>query len=114
MDALLAFCQTKIQFFCSWYSAGGSGPYYLWLSIGALFLLLLAIIAHAVMRRLLGHRKFRGTWYNEYQFQQLLKMTYDDQQRGHRVMRHDEMQLLRAWECDRTDWGVSAKRGSFF
>jgi hypothetical protein len=84
--------------FCSWYAAGGDGPYQLWLYSGLAALCLCLICAYYLMRRLLGHRKFRGTWYNEQQWQELIKMTFEDQQKGSRVLRYDEVKLLRKWE----------------
>lgn len=69
--------------------------------------------SHRVIRRLLGHVKFRGTWYNEEAVAQLVKMIDEDSQRGNRVMRHDEMSLLRKWRFG-SDWTIRHQPGSYF
>lgn len=71
--------------------------YNIWAISGAILLLIWLYVSYGIIRRALGHRKFRGTWYNEHEFEQLLKMIHEDNERGHRVMRLDEMQLLRKW-----------------
>lgn len=92
----------KFYAFQAWYQAGGDGPYLLWLSSGLFYMLILLIVGCRLVRRILGHHKFRGTWYNEKQLQELLMMIYIDQQKGNRVMRHDESDLLRRWELGST------------
>lgn len=93
---------TQYSQFCTWYAAGGEGPHKLWFYGGMAILLAILLFAYYLIRKLLGHRKFRGTWYNEQQWQALLKMTCEDQERGNRVLHRDEIKLLRKWELGRT------------
>lgn len=81
-----------------WKSLGPLGPYYLWLFSGAAGFLLWLVISYRIMRKLMGHRRFRGTWYNAHQFQQLVNILNEDQESGRRVMQHDEIELLRQWK----------------
>lgn len=67
----------------------------IWMVGGVVFALFCGWFGNRVMRWSFGHRKFRGTWYGPEQFEALLVMIEEDLQRGHRVMRHDEMRLLR-------------------
>lgn len=76
---------------------GPDNLYNLWLASGALILVAVLWFSHRVMRHALGHRKFRGTWYTESQFETLITMIDEDSKRNNRVMRHDEMRLLRQW-----------------
>lgn len=71
--------------------------YNLWLAGGLVLFLALSWFSYRTMRKALGHVQFRGTWYNEQAAEQLVKMIDEDCQRGNRVMRHDEMSLLRKW-----------------
>lgn len=90
-----------------WSSMGSDGPYYVWLAGGVVLFLAWAWFVHRLMRKLLGYRNFRGTWYNEEQFEILVKFIDEDNHKGHRVMRHDEMQLLRHWKYGTAKTGVS-------
>jgi hypothetical protein len=80
-----------------WRSLGDAGPYYVWLISGVVGLLVWFYVAHLVLRRLLGHTKWRDSWYTEAQMQELINILAEDQSSGHRVMRHDEIELLRRW-----------------
>lgn len=95
LPLLNSFTQPLIDY---WRSLGPAALYYLWLSSGLVGFLLLLFISHRVMRKLLGHRKFRGTWYNEMQFQELINILDEDQASGRRVMQHDEIVVLRQWK----------------
>ena len=93
-----------------WYdSLGPWGPYYAKAVGAVLFLIAFAWLVYRIARRLLGHRRFRGTWYDEKQFQELLKMIDEDCARGHRVMKHDEMKLLRQWRLGGSGEGLADK-----
>lgn len=81
-----------------WHSLGPQEVYMLWIGAGILGGLVWLFIAYRVIRRALGHRKFMGTWYNAVQFQELINVLAEDQARGHRVMRHEEIELLRRWQ----------------
>lgn len=69
---------------------------YVWYASGGFMLLTILGIWYPFFRRGLGHTKFRGTWYTETQFEQLLLMLKEDQESGRRVMRRDEIDLLRS------------------
>lgn len=91
---LQAFVQAALDY---WHFLGPAAPYYLWLAGGLLGLLLWLWLSHKFMRQLLGHRKFRGTWFTEEQLQELVNILHEDQARGRRVMHRDEILLLREW-----------------
>lgn len=88
---LYAFSQTLLQQYA----------FEVWAFGGIVLLLLWAYISHHWIRCVLGHWKFRGTWYNRYQIQEYINMLAEDQARGHRVMQHDEIELLRRWKYGR-------------
>lgn len=71
--------------------------YNVWLGSGVLLAVLWAWWGYNTMRKACGHIRFRGTWYNAEQAEELLQMIDEDCKRGARVMRHDEMALLRRW-----------------
>ena len=72
--------------------------YNAWLAGGVVLLVVLGWVSHRIMRRALGHTLFRGTWYDETQFETLVKMIDEDVKRGNRVMKNDEMRLIRKWQ----------------
>ncbi len=78
--------------------ANGLWLWYLWFGSGVLGAIFFVAFAYWLIHRLLGHRKWRGTWYSERQFAELVQILWEDQCRGHRVMRHDEIKLLRKWQ----------------
>lgn len=80
-----------------WHSLGYAAHYYMWLGSGVVGFLVWLYFGHMLMRKLLGHRKWRGTWYNEHQYQELINILFEDQASGRRVMRHDEISALRDW-----------------
>jgi len=90
-----------------WWHSGGDGPYYAWIVLGVALLLFLAWMWHRLIRKILGHRKFRGTWYNTDQLEVLVKMIDEDNAKGNRVMKHDEMALLRLWRFGSSKTGLS-------
>ncbi len=79
----------------AWHGLDYELRYGIWLCLGLLILAALLAASYYLLRRMAGHRKFRGTWYSDSQFQQLLHMLREDHRNGHRVMRHDELKLLR-------------------
>lgn len=79
-----------------WQSLGHETQYWLWGALGVLLLLLIFVPGYYLLRHLAGHRKFRGNWYNAEQFQALLEVLMEDHRNGTRVMRYDELKLLRA------------------
>ena len=48
------------------------------------------------MRRILGHRKHRGTWYTQEQYAELMQILAEHSQT--RVLQHEDMVALRAWK----------------
>lgn len=68
-----------------------------WMASGVVLLVGVVWLSYRIMRNALGHTLFRGTWYNAEQLAALVKMIDEDSARGNRVMRHDEMALLRRW-----------------
>lgn len=69
----------------------------IWLGVGVVGLIAWGYFSHLLIRKLLGHRKWRGTWYTEFELQELVNILWEDQASGHRVMRRDEIELLREW-----------------
>lgn len=68
-----------------------------WMVSGLVGALLVFVVWYRWFRCLLGYRKFRGTWYNSHEMQQLVNILSEDQDKGNRVLQHDEVQLLRQW-----------------
>jgi hypothetical protein len=96
-----------------WYdSLGPWVPYFVKVACGVLFLIAFTWFVYRAARKLLGHRCFRGTWYNGKQFQELLKIIDEDCTRGNRVMKHDEMKLLRQWRLGGSGEGLADKISS--
>ncbi len=87
-----------------WFSLSYDDLRAIWIAAGVVLAIALLWFSHWIMRRALGYRKFRGTWYSERQWQELINQLDADLKSGHRVMRHDEMQILRLWRFgdDRT------------
>ena len=80
-----------------WQSLTPDDFYKAWLGSGVILFFLLGWVSYRIMRRALGHTKFRGTWYDEAQFETLIKMIDEDVKRGNRVMKADEMRAIRRW-----------------
>ncbi len=95
-------------------SLSPSDRYYLWAGSGAMILLLCLWVSYRVMRKAFGHRKFRGTWLDEQQFEALITMIDEDSKRGSRVMKHDEMQLLRKWRFGSAKSISDRAKGGYF
>lgn len=89
LDPILAFTIN------TWLSLGPEIRHQIWLAWGAMTLIIILALWYPFFRKLLGHKKFRGTWYNEEQYEALLKILKEDQDSGNRVMRYDEIALLR-------------------
>lgn len=107
MDIELTARQYQQQALAWWSSLGPDGPYYVWLVGGVFAAVLWLWFCHRMIRSILGHRKFRGTWYNADQLEVLVKMIDEDNAKGNRVMKHDEMALLRLWRFGSSKAGVS-------
>ena len=77
-----------------WNSLGPHGPYYLWLASGGVGLAISLVVFSRLGRALLGHRKFRGRWFNPEQYRHLMQLLHEDQM-NNRVLAHHELQALR-------------------
>ncbi|MDO8262147.1 MAG: hypothetical protein Q7T21_02870 [Gallionella sp.] len=95
LDVWLA--QRQAQALAIWQGLTPEDFYNLWLAGGVLWFGFLFWLSTRIMRKALGHVLFRGTWYNAAQWEVMIKMIDEDNQRGHRVMKHDEMNALRIW-----------------
>lgn len=105
--------QAQFDVLAWWKSLGPDGLYYVWLVGGVLFFVAWAWWSHRFIRKLLGHSRFRGSWYNAEQMEVLVKMIDEDNAKGLRVMKHDEMRLLRTWRFGREGIGMDRGAGYF-
>ena len=71
--------------------------YQAWLAGGVVLFFVLGWVSYRIMRRALGHTLFRGTWYDEQQYEELIRMIDEDVRCGNRVMKADEMRAVRKW-----------------
>lgn len=78
-----------------WYSLPFDTRYTLWLAVGIFILSLASLLAYRLFRAALGHRKFRGVWYQPEDFQRLLDGLLTDQRESNRALQYDELQLIR-------------------
>lgn len=92
MEYLLPYLETILTF---WNGVDLQTRIYLWYLLGVFLVLLFLYFWYLFFRRLCGDRKFRGTWYNPDQFEELILILQEDQNSGRRVMRWDEIELLR-------------------
>lgn len=84
--------------------------YAMWSVSGVILFLVWAVWSYNLMRRIMGHVKFRGTWYSGKQLEAFIKMLDEDCSTGRRVMQYDEMSLLRQWKYgDTKTYGVKMK-----
>jgi len=79
----------------SWRSLGDDGRLDVWLGAGMIGMVCWAGCAYLILRRLAGHRKFRGRWYSEAEYDRLMQVLWQDQQAGTRVMSRQELEALR-------------------
>jgi hypothetical protein len=81
------------------FAFGQLGPqllYCAWLLAGVLGAAANACFGYFLVRRVLGYRKFRGSWYAESEYRELMRLIYRDSQRG-LPMPADEIRALREW-----------------
>jgi hypothetical protein len=97
MDLNLFVAQSQAKLSSWWQLLSLDDRNSLWAAGGVVLLLVWLWFAFLGIRKACGHKRFRGTWFNEEQFEALIKMIDEDSNRGNRVMRNDEMQLLRRW-----------------
>ena len=79
-----------------WWQAWPDGLFYVWLLGGILGFLMWAWFSHRMIRKILGHRRHRGSWYNEVQYAELMQMLHESTQS--RVLGFEDMVALRAWK----------------
>ena len=82
-----------------------------WVGAGIALALVWCWAAYRILRRLLGHRRFRGTWYSAASYGQLMQVIWEDQQSGHRVLSHEERTALREFMYGRDLKPVIRNRG---
>lgn len=111
IDVWLAQCQAQVL--AIWQGLTPEDFYNLWLAGGVVWFVFLFWLCYGIMRRALGHIRFRGTWYNARQWETIIKMIDEDNQRGHRVMRKDEMDALRMWRYGSSKSISSGAKGYF-
>ncbi len=75
--------------------------YCIWLASGIAALWLWVWLLNYASWWSLGYRRFRGTWYNPYQYSELMTMLEEDRQAGARAMHQDEIRALNAWQNGR-------------
>ena len=83
-----------------WLTLGPNGPYYLWLGGGVLALLVWSWVSYRAVRRILGQRKFNGTWYNAQRWLVLLQDTQDRERQG-LILNYKEAKLLELYRTGR-------------
>lgn len=94
MDILLQFIEVyRNQVSAWWYAIGPNGQYYVWLATGVTCLLIWFWLAHRLVRRLLGHRKYWGTWLNQEQFEALLQDLHEREREG-KILHYKDAFLL--------------------
>ena len=71
----------------------GDAAYWLWLSCGFAGIIAYCWISYRLIRRLLGHRRFRKSWYTEAEYRQLLQEIRADYRRG-LPLHDDELQAI--------------------
>lgn len=113
MDIDLWLWKTRHAALQAWESLGPEALYNLWVASGVVLFTALAWFSHRVMRKALGHTLFRGTWYNEAQYETLIKMIDEDSARGNRVMRADESEALHVWRFGKKS-GIRHDPKSYF
>ena len=95
-----------------WVSLGPDGPYYAWLIGGALIFSIWAWVSYRILRRLTGHRKLRGAWYNDAQYRKVMQLLHEDQQAGQRVLSYEEVAALRKYRYGDTVQDVMRHKGT--
>jgi hypothetical protein len=97
-----------------WNSLPHDVLFWIWLGSGFLFLAITAYLWYRLMRRILGHRRFRGAWFNAQEFEALVDNIIERQQETLRVLDHDELLLVRERHGGRIKPLHSAKFGGYF
>lgn len=115
MNIQRIWSEVGFLFVDAWHALGGAGQYYVWLVSGCIGLLAWAVITYYVIRKLLGHRKYLGTWYSQTQYQALMQLLHEKQLAGSQVMAHAELKALRAWKFGGSGEGIFGRqKDSYF
>ena len=79
-----------------WHSLSLELRWTIWAACGGVFLLIYIFLTYLAFRRLFGHKKALGVWYNPEQYAVLIQTLINDQQQQRRALNHDELELVRA------------------
>lgn len=97
MDTLLKFIEPALAW---WRSLGQAGPYYLWIAVGVVGLLLWSWAAYYVIRRLLGHKRHFGVWFKPQELEEWLDRMQAREKEGS-ILKLEEVALLDLYRFDR-------------
>lgn len=86
----------------------------LWIATGVFGLSIWTFAAYRFVRYALRHRKFRGTWFNPSEYQELVNILSEDQNSGRRVMQYDEIKLLREWQLGNDYKGLGMDKQNLY
>ena len=78
-----------------WHQLPYDQRYSIWLCAGLLSLSFLLFFNYRLIRYALGHRRFRGEWYNEADYQLLIERVIERQKYTSRVLDPDELEIIR-------------------
>ena len=113
MDFMAMSIRIQARLADFWQSLTPDDFYKAWLAGGAVLFIVLGWVSYRIMRRALGYTLFRGTWYDEQQFETYIKMIDEDVKRGNRVMKADEMRAIRRWRFA-DDRSISDRAKGYF
>lgn len=94
-----------------WQSFGLKAQHDLWLTAGWVMLVIWVWLCYRLLRRLAGHRKFGGRWYNETEYRRLIEVLAEDQKAGQRVMSHEELRALREYKYGNSMKPILSRKG---
>lgn len=97
-----------------WDSLDPNARLFAWMAGGVVMLALWAWLAYRVLRRVAGHRRLRGAWYNDAQYRELMQLIHEDQQSGRRVLSHEEIAALRKYRYGNTVKDIMQHKGTCY
>jgi hypothetical protein len=98
MDIVMQWATSAYhQALALWYSLGPEGSYFVWVASGILGLIAILLLSYRMFRWALGHRKFRGHWYDPERYHGLMQMLHEEQL-NNRVLAYEELAALRAYK----------------
>lgn len=83
-----------------WQSLGPQGLYYAWLAAGVVGALIWLWFAYWMIRKLLGHRKYRGSWLNDLEYSRVMQMLQDAEREG-KILQYEDSFALDAYRTGR-------------